>query len=116
MRINRKLNYQHLLYFWSVVRTGSLTQASRELALSAQAISPQLTFWYWKPANLDATTLVTVGFNPGDIAFFCGSVTRAGTVNMPDSVANQEAGTPILVCSHLRESLNATWPSLRSFN
>ena len=45
-----------------------------------QAISAQLTFWYWKPANLDATTLVTVGFNPGDIAFFCGTVTRAGTV------------------------------------
>jgi len=80
------------------------------------AISPQLTFWYWKPANLEATTLVTVGFNPGDIMFFCGNVTRAGTVNMPDSVANQEAGTPILVCTHLRESINAAWPSLRSFN
>jgi hypothetical protein len=81
-----------------------------------QAISAQLTFWYWKPANLDATTLVTVGFNPGDIMFFCGSVTRAGTVHMPDSVANQEAGTPILVCTHMRESINAAWPSLRSFN
>ena len=81
-----------------------------------QAISPHLTFWYWKPANLDATSLVTVGFNPGDIAFFCGTVTRAGTVRMPDSVANQEAGTPILVCTHLRESINAAWPSLRSFN
>jgi LysR family transcriptional activator of nhaA len=42
MTISRKLNYQHLLYFWSVVRTGSLTAASKELALSAQAISPQL--------------------------------------------------------------------------
>jgi 4-amino-4-deoxy-L-arabinose transferase-like glycosyltransferase len=81
-----------------------------------QAISAQLTFWYWKPAQLDATTVVTVGFNPGDIAFFCGSVTRAGTVHMPDSVANQEAGTPILVCTHMRESINAAWPSLRSFN
>jgi hypothetical protein len=81
-----------------------------------QAISPHLTFWYWKRANLDATSLVTVGFNPGDIAFFCGTVTRAGTVRMPDSVVNQEAGTPILVCTHLRESINAAWPSLRSFN
>ena len=27
MAISRKLNYQHLLYFWSVVRTGSLTRA-----------------------------------------------------------------------------------------
>ena len=81
-----------------------------------QAISGQLTFLYWKPANVDATTLVTVGFNPGDIAFFCGTVTRAGSVRMPDSVANQEAGTPILICANLRESINAAWPSLRSFS
>jgi Dolichyl-phosphate-mannose-protein mannosyltransferase len=81
-----------------------------------QAISGHLTLWYWKPANLDATTLVIVGFNPGDIAFLCGTVIRAGAVRMPDSVANQEAGTPILICTHLRESINAAWPSLRSFN
>ena len=81
-----------------------------------QAISAQLTFWYWKPANLDATTLVTVGFNPGDIAFFCGTVPRAGSVRMPDAIANQEAGTLILVCTHLRESVKAAWPSLRGFN
>jgi len=35
MAIIRRLNYQHLLYFWSVVRTGSLTRACEELALSA---------------------------------------------------------------------------------
>ncbi len=38
----RRLNYQHLLYFWSVVRTGSLTRACEELALSAPTISSQL--------------------------------------------------------------------------
>ena len=38
----RKLNYQHLLYFWSVVRTGSLARACEELALSAPTISAQL--------------------------------------------------------------------------
>jgi hypothetical protein len=81
-----------------------------------EAISGHLTFWYWKPANLDATTLVTVGFNPSDIAFLCGTIARAGTVMMPDSVANQEAGTPILVCTNLRESINAAWPSLRAFS
>ena len=37
-----RLNYQHLLYFWVVVRTGSLTRASRELSLSAPTISTQL--------------------------------------------------------------------------
>lgn len=38
----RKLNYQHLFYFWSVVRAGSLTRACEELALSAPTVSTQL--------------------------------------------------------------------------
>ncbi len=42
MAVIRRLNYQHLLYFWTVVRTGSLTRACEELALSAPAISSQL--------------------------------------------------------------------------
>jgi LysR family transcriptional activator of nhaA len=42
MAISRKLNYQHLLYFWSVVRTGSLTRAANELALSPPTVSAQL--------------------------------------------------------------------------
>ena len=38
----RRLNYQHLLYFHTVVRTGSITQACAELASSAPTISAQL--------------------------------------------------------------------------
>ena len=37
-----RLNYQHLLYFWTVVRTGSLTAACEELRLSAPTVSTQL--------------------------------------------------------------------------
>jgi LysR family transcriptional activator of nhaA len=36
------LNYQHLLYFWTVVRAGSLTKACEELHLSAPTVSTQL--------------------------------------------------------------------------
>ncbi len=42
MGISRRLNYQHLLYFWSVVRTGSVTRAASELALSPPTVSAQL--------------------------------------------------------------------------
>lgn len=42
MAISRKLNYQHLLYFWSVVRTGSVTRAANELALAPPTVSAQL--------------------------------------------------------------------------
>jgi 4-amino-4-deoxy-L-arabinose transferase-like glycosyltransferase len=81
-----------------------------------QALSAHLTFWYWKPSHVHATTLVTVGFEPADLRFLCGDVTRAAAVTIPDSVSNQEQGTPILVCSKLRESLDAAWLSLRAFS
>jgi LysR family transcriptional regulator, transcriptional activator of nhaA len=38
----RRLNYQHLLYFWAVVRAGSLTKACEELHLSPPTVSAQL--------------------------------------------------------------------------
>jgi hypothetical protein len=81
-----------------------------------QAISPHLNFWYWKPANLDATTLVTVGYDPAELTFLCGTITPAGTVTIPDSIASLNQGAPILVCSNLRESINEAWPSLRNFS
>jgi len=81
-----------------------------------QAISPHLTFWFWKPPDLVATTLVTVGYDPSDLAFLCGTITRAGTVTIPYSVVNLETGAPILVCTHLRESINAAWPALQNFS
>lgn len=36
------LNYHHLHYFWRVVRSGGVTQAARELHVSAPAVSAQL--------------------------------------------------------------------------
>src|SRR5689334_7962453 len=36
------LNYHHLLYFWTVVRAGSINKASSELRISPPAISTQL--------------------------------------------------------------------------
>jgi LysR family transcriptional activator of nhaA len=36
------LNYHHLLYFWTVVREGSVTAASRKLSLAQPTVSEQL--------------------------------------------------------------------------
>jgi LysR family transcriptional activator of nhaA len=36
------LNYHHLLYFWTVARTGSVTEASEELHLASSTISGQI--------------------------------------------------------------------------
>lgn len=37
-----RMNYRHLLYFWTVVRTGTMGSAARELHVSAPAISTQV--------------------------------------------------------------------------
>jgi LysR family transcriptional activator of nhaA len=42
MHTMTRLNYQHLLYFHTVVRTGSIARACEDLHLSAPAISAQL--------------------------------------------------------------------------
>jgi LysR family transcriptional regulator, transcriptional activator of nhaA len=36
------LNYHHLLYFWTVARTGSISAASEELRLASPTISDQI--------------------------------------------------------------------------
>src|SRR5262249_11021856 len=36
------LNYHHLLYFWTVAKTGSVAAAARELRLSPSAVSSQV--------------------------------------------------------------------------
>ena len=38
----RHLNYNHLLYFWTVAREGSIIKATQELHLTSQTISGQL--------------------------------------------------------------------------
>lgn len=40
--MNEWLNYHHLLYFWTVARTGSVTAASEELRLAPSTISGQI--------------------------------------------------------------------------
>lgn len=81
-----------------------------------QAISPHLNFWYWRPAGLDPTTLVTVGYSPADLSFLCGTVREAGRVTIQYSIENLNQGAPILVCTDLRESLDRAWPALRNFS
>jgi LysR family transcriptional activator of nhaA len=42
MKPPTRLNYQHLMYFWTVVRNGSLNKACEELHLAAPTVSAQL--------------------------------------------------------------------------
>lgn len=54
----RWLNYHHLLYFWTVARTGSIAAASRELYVSQPAICSQIKAL---EAQLEVTLFARVG-------------------------------------------------------
>jgi dolichyl-phosphate-mannose-protein mannosyltransferase len=81
-----------------------------------QAISPHLSFWYWKPAGLEPTAIVTVGYSRADLGFLCGTISEAGHVRIPYGVDNLNQGAPILVCTDLRDSLGTAWRRLRNFS
>ena len=54
-------------------------------------LSPHLTYWYWKPAEVTVTGLLVIGYQPDQLTFLCGQVTQVGTVVVPYGVINRRA-------------------------
>jgi hypothetical protein len=77
------------------------------------ALSPQLTYWYWKPSRVEASDVITVGFDESAVRSVCGAVTRLATIEAVDGVRNEEVGRPILLCRDPAVSLDDAWPQLR---
>jgi 4-amino-4-deoxy-L-arabinose transferase-like glycosyltransferase len=80
-----------------------------------RAISPYLTYWYWKPAHVDAATTITVGFSETGMRRLFRDVTVVGAIASVDNVHNEEVGRPILVCRGPLVPLDEAWPQLRNF-
>ena len=77
------------------------------------AYSGHMSFWYWGPPPASATTAIVVGYARSGLGF-CGSV-RLGTVlDNHAGVSDDEQGAPVWICSDLRESWAALWPSQRN--
>jgi hypothetical protein len=77
-------------------------------------LSPHLTYWYWKPARVEASNVITVGFDEPGVRGACGEVTRLATIEAVDRVRNEEVGRPILLCRQPTVPLDDAWPQLRS--
>jgi hypothetical protein len=77
------------------------------------AYSGHMSYWYWGPPPERATAAIAVGFDKADLGF-CGSAVLAATLNNHVGVADDEQGQPVWICSQLRESWPAIWPSLRN--
>jgi 4-amino-4-deoxy-L-arabinose transferase-like glycosyltransferase len=74
--------------------------------------SRQNAFWYWGPPPASANTVIAVGFARSQLGF-CGSLRLAAQLDNHAGVEDEEQGQPVWVCSQLRASLPAVWPSLR---
>jgi hypothetical protein len=80
-----------------------------------EALSPHLTFWYWKPSHVDAQTVITVGVPESDVRPFFADVTRVDAVQAVDGVHSEEVGQAILLCRQPLVSLDDVWPLARRF-
>lgn len=87
------------------------------------AVSGHSNEWWWGPENPRATTVVAIGAGPLDttdfgayLRTFCGLVRVVATLHDPFGIDNQEWGGHVYLCTGLRTSWAALWPSQRTFS
>lgn len=79
-------------------------------------VCPELTFFYWAPAQMNPSTLIIVGFPRDDVESFFGRVQQVGTVSNSLGIHNEEWGKAIWLVQQPRQSLSQAWPQLRSLD
>jgi Dolichyl-phosphate-mannose-protein mannosyltransferase len=79
------------------------------------AISPQLSDWYWLPSNLTATNALMIDYKPSEVAWMCASPTLIAHLTVPYHVAGLEQGAPVTFCQ-LKAPISTIWGKLRNFS
>jgi hypothetical protein len=79
-----------------------------------KAISGHENYWFWGPRDYTGEKITAVGFDREDAEANCGSVEVPAEINVP--YAPPWVNGPILVCSHLKTSLQEAWPTLQRFH
>ncbi|MBV9579003.1 MAG: hypothetical protein JO057_10470 [Chloroflexi bacterium] len=79
-------------------------------------LSPNLTYWYWKPAHVTAQSAILIGFDAATAQRLFPDVNQVATVQSVDGVHNEEVGRLILLCRQPRVAIDVAWPYLQSFN
>ena len=80
-----------------------------------EVVSPQLSDYYWLPANLTATDALMVDYQPSDVAWMCTSTRLIGHLTVPYDVNGLEQGAPVTFCE-LNAPIQGLWPNLRNFS
>ncbi|HVC77730.1 MAG TPA: glycosyltransferase family 39 protein [Candidatus Micrarchaeaceae archaeon] len=78
------------------------------------AVSGELTYYYWKPTQLDGPVIV-VGLDPSFLVTLFSACSPVGTVSNSYGLHNEEFGAPISVCRQPRMPLDQLWPKLKAF-
>lgn len=78
-------------------------------------VSPHLTYYYWKPAQLRARTVIALGVPRSVLLELFRSVRQVGVVRNHLGIRNEEYGSPIALCRQPRQSLDLVWPRLQRF-
>jgi hypothetical protein len=79
------------------------------------AISPQLSDWYWLPNNLTASNALMVDYKPSEVAWMCTSPTLIAHLTVPYDVKGLEQGAPVTFCQ-LKAPIPKLWGRLRNFS
>lgn len=79
-----------------------------------EAISPQLSDWYFLPANLMATNALMVDYQPSEVEWMCASPTLVTHLVVPYGVKGLEQGAPVTFCQ-LKAPIPEIWGRLRNF-
>jgi hypothetical protein len=80
-------------------------------------ICPEMSYWLWKPAHVDDSTVIVVGATAADVTWAFGDVRVAAPIRIPNGVQNQsEVGRDILIARQPRVSLDEVWPRLLNLN
>ena len=83
--------------------------------LLPEAMSPQLSDYFWLPSHLTATDALMVNYNPSEVAWMCTSARILAHLTVPYHVVNLEQGAPVTLCQ-LKEPLPKLWTRLRNFS
>jgi hypothetical protein len=79
------------------------------------AISPQLSDFYWLPNNLTATHALMVDYQPSDVAWMCTSPQLITHLTVPYGVKGLEQDAPVTFCQ-LKVPVPKIWGQLRNFS
>ena len=81
-----------------------------------EAVSPQLSDFYWLPNNLTATDALMVDYQSSEVASMCTSPELIAHLSVPyDVQGHWSKGAPVTFCQ-LKAPIPDIWEQLRNFS